>query len=93
MEHPHVHIEADPALGAAPAEAGGAARKEEVKSREATVGDIGRLETLTEDDFPNGVPELTPPDHEGPCTREEIHLIAYRLADALKRDRGEPHAR
>ena len=93
MEHPQVPTQACPTLAVAGANAGGATRKEEMKIREATVGDIGRLETLVEDDFADRIPQVSPPDHEGPCAKEEIHFIADKFADDLKRQRGVSHAR
>ena len=76
-----------------PADGGAAPKKEEVMIREATVEDIGRVHTLTREDFADPIPEVTPPDHEGPCTQEEIHIKAYQFADDLKRGRGERHVR
>ena len=76
-----------------PTGGGAAPKKEEVMVREATVEDIGRVHTLTREDYADPIPEVTPPDHDGPCTPEEIHIKAYQFAEDLKRGRGEHHVR
>ena len=81
-----------PAPSPDPPGAGKAPKEEEVMIREATVDDVGRIETLEEEDFANPIPVVTPPDHEGLCTTEELCTKAYQFTGDLKREWGGPHA-
>ena len=75
-----------PAVGAAP-------KEEKALIRIATAEDIGYLDTMTEADFADRIPEVTPPDHEGPCTNAELEAMSEGFVVDLKRERGELHVR
>jgi type IV secretion system protein VirD4 len=81
------------APAAQPPEVGAAPKEEKALIRIATAEDIGTLDTMTEADFADRIPEVTPPDHEGPCTNAELEAMAEGFVVDLKRERGEFHAR
>ena len=78
---------------AKPSDVGAAPKEEKTLIRIATAEDIGTIDTLTEADFADRIPEVTPPDHEGSCTNAELEVMAKGFVVALKRERGELHVR
>jgi type IV secretion system protein VirD4 len=81
------------APAAPPSDVSAAPKEKEALIRVATAEDIGTIDTLTEADFANRIPEVTPPDHEGPCSNAELEALAEGFVVDLKRERGELHAR
>src|SRR6266513_2022057 len=80
---PHEPVAAIAQSSAAPSgpEASAAAP---IRTREATVEDIERIESLTLEDFETDFSKVKIPDHEGPVPDEELHSAAERFVDALR---------
>jgi type IV secretion system protein VirD4 len=76
-----------------PAPAGTASTESPVRIRLATAEDIGYLETMTIEDFADRIPEVAPPDHEGPCSGDELDSRAESWVRGLKQEREKYHGR
>jgi len=55
-----------------------------IRTREATVEDIERIESLTLEDFETDFSKAKIPDHEGPVSDQELYSAAERVVDALR---------
>lgn len=86
---PGSEVRSVPATGAGVVVASSEKTKETEVIRVATIEDIGAVDTMTEADFADRIPEVTPPDHEGPCTNAELDAMADGFVVDLKRERGE----